>query len=176
MLLAATAHGRDHTVRPRDERPALWLVGLTGSGQEIRAGSRQLFGRLPLQRRGRWRAGVERQLPPAHGWFSKDALYFVDDFSPRSAPRRLRKVISREFDDGSSGAGCGDDAHSKCPGDRGIHRLDRSENVPETAPAPWPATSSSPADVRPRDQARGARCLHWCTKTRPHGTAFRHHL
>ena len=178
LLLAATALAVLIRFAPAMNRPALWLVGLTGSGKSFLG---RLFanfsGDFPVNdgaRLASWSSTgnfLQRM-----GWFFKDALFFVDDFKPEVARHADYIKVIQNYADGSTRGRLRADATSNVVRPiRGI-LVSTGEDVPEHSASALARNVVVAMPTSPKDTARGARCLARCHRYRALQAAFVHHL
>ena len=178
LLLAATALAPLIRFVPGMNRPALWLVGLTGSGKSFLG---RLFanfsGDFPVAdgaRLASWTStgnALQRM-----GWFFKDAVFFVDDFKPELARHADYVKVMQNYADGSTRGRLRADATSSVVRQiRGI-LVSTGEDVPEHSASALARNVVVAMPSSPKDTARGARCLGRCGRYRAVQAAFIHHL
>lgn len=142
-------------------RPALWLVGLTGGGKSFAAKLFQnFFGDFPIELGsavGSWSSTVnflERQ-----GHFFRDATFLIDDFKPEVANHGQAVRLLQNYADGSARGRLNSDATSNVSREiRGV-LVATGEATPDQSPSSMARTVVVDVPSRAKDVGRGLRCL-----------------
>jgi hypothetical protein len=160
-LLAATSLAVLMRFAGAVNRPALWLIGLTGTGKSFVARLFQsCFGDFPVSegsRAGNWRStplSLQRL-----GYFFRDALFLIDDFKPE--PRRHEGVVTllQNYADGSGRGRLRSDGSSSVTRPiRGL-MVATEEDVPEHSASSVARMVVVRTPSAAKDVIRGARCL-----------------
>jgi hypothetical protein len=160
-LLAAAALGVLFRFVLGTNRPAIWLVGLTGGGKSFAAKLFQnFFGSFPIELGssvGSWSSTsnfLQRQ-----GYFFKDTTYLVDDYKPEVTRHGDVLKLLQNYADGSARGRLNSDATSNVSREiRGI-LICTGESIPEQSPSAMARTVIVDVGSREKDVERGARCL-----------------
>lgn len=142
-------------------RPAVWLVGLTGGGKSFVAELFQnFFGNFPVELGsavGSWSSTA--YFLPQQGYLFKDALYLVDDFKPEVVRHADVVKLLQNYADGSARGRLNRDATSNVSRPiRGI-LLATGESLPELTPSALARTVIVAVESRSKQVQRGGRCL-----------------
>jgi hypothetical protein len=160
-LLASVALGVLFRFVAGMNRPALWLVGLTGGGKSFAAKLFQNFyGDFPLELGsavGSWSS--TSNFLQKQGYYFRDATYLVDDY--KAEVTRHPEVIRllQNYADGSARGRLNSDASTNVSREiRGI-LVSTGEAIPEQSPSSMARTVIVGVPSRAKDIERGARCL-----------------
>jgi hypothetical protein len=143
------------------QRPAIWLAGLTGSGKSFAEKlAANFFGDFPVSAGTAFTSWsstanyVERA-----GYYYRDALYCVDDYKPETIRPEQAVRVLQGYADGSARGRLQSDATANVSRPiRGL-LLSSGEDLPEGSAATLARSIVVPVPNRPKDIARGQRCL-----------------
>jgi hypothetical protein len=160
-LLAAAALGVLFRFVAGTNRPAIWLVGLTGGGKSFAAKLFQnFFGDFPIELGsavGSWSS--TSNFLQKQGYFFKDSTYLVDDYKPEVTRHGDVLKLLQNYADGSARGRLNADATTNVSREiRGI-LICTGESIPEQSPSAMARTVIVDVGSRQKDVERGARCL-----------------
>jgi hypothetical protein len=142
-------------------RPALWLVGVTGSGKSFLAKLfMNFFGDFPIEdgsRVGSWSSTanfLQRQ-----GFFFRDALFLVDDYKSEVTHHRETLKLLQNYADGSARGRLNADATTNVSRPIRGTLVATGEVIPENTPSALARTVVVTTPPREKDVERGLRCL-----------------
>ncbi len=178
LLLAATALAVLFRFVPGMNRPALWVVGLTGSGKSFLGRLfANFFGDFPVadgSRLATWSSTAN--FIQRIGWFFKDALFFVDDFKHEVVRHADFLKVTQNYADGSSRGRLRSDSTSNAVRPiRGI-LVSTGEDVPEHSASALARNVVVVMPSKAKDRERGLRCVERSSRYRTLQAAFIHHL
>jgi hypothetical protein len=177
-LLAAAALAVLYRSATGASRPALWLLGLTGTGKSFAAKLfANFFGEFPVDdgsRVGSWSSTanyLQRQ-----GYYFKDAYYLIDDYKPEVARHAEVIKLLQNYADGSARGRLNADATTNVTrGVRGI-LVATGEAVPENTPSALARLVIVRVPGVEKDVERGRRCLARCGRYRALMAGFVHQV
>ena len=164
-LLASVALAILVRFAPAMNRPALWLLGVTGTGKSFLARLfANFFGDFGLSdgsRLGSWGStgnSLQRQ-----GYYFRDAVFLIDDYKPDAGAGHREVVrLLQNYADNSARARLRSDATANVTRPMRCLLVSTGEDRPEHAASAAARTLTIAVPRGPKDFARGGRCRGRC--------------